>query len=154
VRIDETLGGQSLLAITVFSHTSRTFTSHHPPSCLGRNSPRLFTSTFSAHRVLSSTTTLAMKPMRMRQRLHPDEEPPRESTNRQPSTSPPLSKILNTQPSETSPKCNSINQPTYPPPRQGLAKIAALPAQPKLVEGLHINHHLRHLRQYTWLKET
>jgi hypothetical protein len=39
------LGGQLLLAITVFSHASCTFTSHHPPSCSGINSPRLFTLT-------------------------------------------------------------------------------------------------------------
>jgi hypothetical protein len=81
VRIDGTLGRQLLLAITVFSHTSCTFTSHHSPSCSGINSPQLFTLTFGAHRALSSKTTLTMSPKRMSQRLHPNEGPPQESTN-------------------------------------------------------------------------
>jgi hypothetical protein len=82
--------GQSLLVITIFSHASRTFASHHPPLCSGINSPRLFTPTFGAHRVLSSKTTLMMPPRRMSQCLHLDEGPPEESTNtpslHQPST--------------------------------------------------------------------
>jgi hypothetical protein len=79
-----------LLPITVFSRASRTFASHHPPSCSGINSPRLFTPTFDVHRVLSSKTTLMMPPRRMSQRLHLDVGPPQESTNNpsfhQPST--------------------------------------------------------------------
>jgi hypothetical protein len=82
--------GQLLLSITVFSSASRTFTSHHPPSCSGINSPRLFTLAFGAHRVLSLKKTLTMPPRRMSQRLHPDEGQPQESTNNlslhQPST--------------------------------------------------------------------
>jgi hypothetical protein len=46
VHIDETLVGQLLLVITIFSHASHASASHHPPSCSGINSPWLFTPTF------------------------------------------------------------------------------------------------------------
>jgi hypothetical protein len=81
VHIDEIPGEQLLLVITVFSRGSRTFASHHPPSCSGINSHRLFTSTFGVHRGLSSKIILTMPPRRMSQHLHPDEVPPQESTN-------------------------------------------------------------------------
>jgi hypothetical protein len=84
VHIDVTPRGQSLLAITVFSRASRTFASHHPPSCSGINRPRLITPTFGSHHVLSSRTTLVMPPRRMSQCLHPNEGPPKESTNSPP----------------------------------------------------------------------
>jgi hypothetical protein len=84
VHIDGTPGGQSLLAIIVFSRASRTFASHHPPSCSGINNSRLFTPTFGAHRVRSFKTILVMPLRRMDQHLHPDEGPPRESTNNPP----------------------------------------------------------------------
>jgi hypothetical protein len=69
------------------NHTSAFY---HPPSCSGTNNPRLFTPTFGTHHVPSSKTTLAILPMRICQRFHPVEGPPRESTNypplHQPST--------------------------------------------------------------------
>jgi hypothetical protein len=68
--------------------------SYHPPPCSGINSPRLFTPTFGAHCVSSSKTTLSMPPKRMSQHLHPDEGPPRESTNNPPLHQPSSQNLL------------------------------------------------------------
>jgi hypothetical protein len=84
VQINGTPGGQLLPTITVFSCAFRTSAFYHPPSCLGINSPPLFTPTFGAHCVPSSKTTLVMPLRRMSQHLHPNEGPLRESTNNHP----------------------------------------------------------------------
>jgi hypothetical protein len=94
VHIDGTPERQLLLTITVFSHVFCTSAFYHPPSCLGINSPPLFTPIFGAHRVPRSKTTLPMTPRRMSQHLHSDEGPLRESINNPPIHQPSTQSLL------------------------------------------------------------
>jgi hypothetical protein len=66
---------------------------------------------------------LYMPLRRMSQRLHPHEAPPQEPINPPPpnQSSPPSSKIWNTQPAKTSLKCTFTSQSTPPPPQQSQA---------------------------------
>jgi hypothetical protein len=150
VHIDGTPEKQ-LLSFTAVSLVSRTFAPCPSPSCSGTVSLRLFFSTFDVHRGLSSKTTLTMLLRRLSQRLHSAKGPliTHTSTNHQPRPSPPSSKRQNTQPSEIPLKRNSTNQPMHPPPRQGPAKTATLPAQAKPTEGIRVNHPHGHLHHYT-----
>jgi hypothetical protein len=132
VHIDGTPGGQLLSTITVFSHAFCTSTFYHPPSWKGVNS----------------------------QRLHPDEGPPRESTNNPPLHQPSTQNLPTIAEDPEHPTFRDIPEVQLPLPahisttEQGPAKTAALLAQTKLVEGLHVSHPRGHLHQYTWHKET
>jgi hypothetical protein len=90
VHIDGTPGKTVIVSHYYLSHAFCTFTSCHLPFCSRLNSLWLFSPTFGAHRILSLKTTPMMPPRRVRQRLHPDEEPLQESTSdptlHQPST--------------------------------------------------------------------